>query len=44
VVLHYFGGMPVAEVADAMVIAEGTVKFHLHQARLALAAALEATR
>jgi DNA-directed RNA polymerase specialized sigma24 family protein len=36
--------MRVAEVADAMGVAEGTVKFHLYQARHALADVLEATR
>src|SRR5262245_54121811 len=38
--LYYFADLPVAEVADAMQVSEGTVKFHLHAARAALARAL----
>ncbi len=34
------GGLGVAEVAESMGVAEGTVKAHLHQARARLAAAL----
>jgi len=39
--LYYFADLPVAEVADAMQLSEGTVKYHLHAARAALARALE---
>ena len=28
--LYYFADLPVAEVADAMQLSEGTVKYHLH--------------
>lgn len=38
VVLHHLAGWPVAEVADAMGCAEGTVRAHLHHGRRALAA------
>ncbi len=38
VVLHHLAGWPVAEVADAMGCAEGTVRAHLHHGRQALAA------
>ena len=41
--LFYFADLPVAEVAHAMQLSEGTVKFHLHAARTALARALETT-
>jgi RNA polymerase sigma-70 factor (ECF subfamily) len=41
--LYYFADLPVAEVANAMELSEGTVKFHLHAARAALARALETT-
>jgi RNA polymerase sigma-70 factor, ECF subfamily len=34
--LHYVDGLTVAEVADAMSIADGTVKSHLHAARTTL--------
>ncbi len=34
--LHYAAGLPLADVAEVMGIAEGTVKSHLHRARLAL--------
>lgn len=33
VVLHYFGGYPVAEVANLLGCKEGTAKVHLHRAR-----------
>lgn len=33
VALHYLDDMAVAEVADAMGLSEGAVKYHLHQAR-----------
>jgi RNA polymerase sigma-70 factor (ECF subfamily) len=39
--LYYFADLPVAEVADAMQLSEGTVKYHLHAARAALARAME---
>ncbi len=39
--LYYYADLSVAEVADAMQISEGTVKYHLHAARAALARALE---
>ncbi|MDH3704863.1 MAG: sigma-70 family RNA polymerase sigma factor [Acidimicrobiia bacterium] len=41
VCLHYLGGLPVAEVADALDVAEGTVKSNLHDARANLRIALE---
>ncbi len=40
VCLHYLGGLPVAEVADTLEVAEGTVKSNLHDARSNLRAAL----
>lgn len=40
VVLHYLVDLPVAEVAAAMAVNEGTVKTHLSRARAAIAAAL----
>ncbi len=40
VALHHVAGLPVAEVAAAMGIAEGTVKYHLHAGRQALRSAL----
>ena len=39
--LYYFADLPVAEVADAMQLSEGTVKYHLHAARASLARAME---
>jgi RNA polymerase sigma-70 factor (ECF subfamily) len=39
--LYYFADLPVADVADAMQVSEGTVKYHLHAARAALARAME---
>lgn len=33
VVLHYFDGLPVTEVAEAMSCTDGTVKRHLYRAR-----------
>ena len=33
VVMRYFGAMSVAEIADALVVPEGTVKFRLSEAR-----------
>jgi RNA polymerase sigma-70 factor (ECF subfamily) len=41
--LYYFADLPVADVAHAMQLSEGTVKFHLHAARASLARALENT-
>ena len=35
--LHYFGDLSVAEVADAMKLTDGAVKYHLHAARTSLA-------
>lgn len=40
VALHHLGGYPVADVAGALGIAEGTVKYHLHAGRQSLRAAL----
>ena len=40
VVLHYYLGMPVSEVAKTIGTSEGTVKKTLHRARAALARAL----
>jgi RNA polymerase sigma-70 factor, ECF subfamily len=40
VVLHYLVDLPVAEVAAAMEVDEGTVKTHLFRARAAIAVAL----
>jgi RNA polymerase sigma-70 factor (ECF subfamily) len=37
VMLHYFEGLPVAEVGRTLGVREGTVKAHLHQARAKLA-------
>lgn len=39
--LYYFLGEPVAEVALALGVSEGTVKTHLSRARAALAASLQ---
>ena len=41
--LFYFADLSVAEVADAMKLSEGAVKYHLHAARASLARALEHT-
>jgi RNA polymerase sigma-70 factor (ECF subfamily) len=41
IALHYLADLTVADVADAMSLAPGTVKSHLHDARLALARNLE---
>jgi RNA polymerase sigma-70 factor (ECF subfamily) len=41
VVLHYFGDLSVAQVAEAMGISEGSVDQHLHRARKALRKELE---
>lgn len=38
--LHYLDDRSVAQIADALGCAEGTVKVHLHRGRLALARAL----
>lgn len=39
--LHHLGGLPVAEVAAALDVSEGTVKSQLHDARKNLRTALE---
>jgi RNA polymerase sigma-70 factor, ECF subfamily len=39
--LYYFADLSVAEVADAMQLSGGAVKYHLHAARATLARALE---
>jgi len=36
VVLHYFADLPLNEIAQALNVSEGTVKFHLSRARRAL--------
>jgi RNA polymerase sigma-70 factor, ECF subfamily len=41
--LFYLSQLPVAEIADALEISEGTVKSQLHDARRALRGALEVT-
>jgi RNA polymerase sigma-70 factor (ECF subfamily) len=41
VCLHHIGGYPIAEIAAALEIAEGTVKSHLHDGRAALRRRLE---
>jgi RNA polymerase sigma-70 factor (ECF subfamily) len=43
VCLHHLADLPVREVADALGIAEGTVKSQLHDARAALRTTLEVT-
>jgi RNA polymerase sigma-70 factor (ECF subfamily) len=43
VCLHHIGGYPIAEIATALGIAEGTVKSHLHDARASLRHTLEVT-
>ena len=42
--LYYLGGLSVHEVAEAMGVAPGTVKSHLHRARSELARRLEVDR
>lgn len=42
IVLHYLADWPVSDVADAIGCREATVRVHLHRARAALAASLEA--
>jgi RNA polymerase sigma-70 factor (ECF subfamily) len=44
VLLHYYADLPIDEVARVLRRPVGTVKRRLHDARLALAAALEETR
>lgn len=39
--LHYVEGLSVAEIANTLGVSEGTVKTHLHRARLALRAVME---
>ena len=39
--LYYYCDLPIAQVATAMGISEGTVKSHLHAARAAVARTLE---
>lgn len=41
--LYYFADLSVAEVADAMQLSVGAVKYHLHTARASLAQSLEPT-
>lgn len=41
VALHYLHDLPVADIAEAMDCAEGTVKSHLHAARAVMAEAVE---
>jgi RNA polymerase sigma-70 factor (ECF subfamily) len=40
VVLHYYVGLPAAEIADAIGTSEATARVHLHRARQRLAEAL----
>jgi RNA polymerase sigma-70 factor (ECF subfamily) len=42
VVLHFYGGLPLNEVADILGIPEGTAKSRLHRATQALRATLDA--
>lgn len=42
VVLHFYVGLPVPEIAESLGIPEGTIKSRLHYATAALRAALEA--
>jgi len=42
VVLHFYVGLPVPEIADTLGIPDGTVKSRLHYATATLRAALEA--
>jgi len=42
VVLHYYRGLSVEEIAEALSVAAGTVKSRLHSARAVLRAAVEA--
>ena len=44
VLLHYFEGLTVAEIADELDVSVGSVKTHLHRARPALRDALEDLR
>jgi RNA polymerase sigma-70 factor, ECF subfamily len=39
--LYYYADLSVAEVADAMKLSEGAVKYHLHAARTSLSRSLE---
>jgi len=39
--LYYYADLSVAEVADAMKLSEGAVKYHLHAARASLSRSLE---
>ena len=41
VALYYVDGLSVSEVADAMQLAEGSVKSHLHDARRKLRAVID---
>jgi RNA polymerase sigma-70 factor (ECF subfamily) len=43
VALHYALDLPVAEIAEVLDCAEGTVKVHLHRARTSLSASLSAS-
>jgi RNA polymerase sigma-70 factor (ECF subfamily) len=44
IALHYVADAPVAEIAQVLGLAEGTVKAQLHRARQALAARLATAR
>jgi RNA polymerase sigma-70 factor (ECF subfamily) len=44
IVLHYYLDLPIADIAKALGVAEGTVKTTLHRARASLAEALGASR
>jgi RNA polymerase sigma-70 factor (ECF subfamily) len=39
--LYYYADLSVSEVADAMKLSEGAVKYHLHAARTSLSHSLE---
>jgi RNA polymerase sigma-70 factor (ECF subfamily) len=37
IALHYYEDLPIADIANVLAIAEGTVKAHLHKGRASLA-------